>query len=1114
VNAVHGYIAGLRCVLEPGRVRRAPGRILTVDGPGYVLRMEPGALDSEMFCRHLATACESRRAGDLPAALSALDAGLTLWLDTPLLGIPGPWADLERIRLRELRLTALEDRAEMMLEVGRHTEVAAQLAVLISEHPLRERLRGALMLALYRCGRRADALAAYADARGLLVTDLGVEPGPELQRMHARILAADDSLDPVPGSVAACVTVRWPAPAQLPGDVYAFTGRTDELAELDRVLAVADSADTSAVVIIAVSGTAGVGKTTLAVHWAHRLLHRFPDGQLFADLRGHDPDRSAVLPAEALAGFLRALGMAGQDIPADVGERAAAYRSMLAGRRMLIILDNASSAEQVYGLLPGSSSCVAVVTSRNRLSGIIARHGARPVELDVLPIADAIALLRALIGGRVDAEPHAAMTLAAQCARLPLALRVAAEAAAANPTAPLQALAGELADERRRLKFLDAGGDPRTMVRSVFSWSYRHLPAVAARSFRMLGLHPGPDLDLYAAMALTDTGLEQAHSTLAILTTAHLIQGTRDGRYVMHDLLRAYAASLLDDPDEPRSAMTRMLDYYLATAASAMEVLAPAERNRRPVAPIAVSSPPVPDPARARAWLDAERAVLVAVTRHAARRGWPQHAIRLAATLSRYLVTGGHNTEAVAIYEHALDAARRCGDRGAQATAMVNLAEVRWRLGHRAQQAGGSGEALAIFREIGDRIGEARAHGNLALLAWRQGRYAEASCHYEQALAIFREIGDRAGEARALDNLGAICWRQGRYEQAAAQHGRALAIFGEIGDRAGQARALTNLGCVCHRKELLEQAARHLEHSLGLSRQTGDRACEAEALSDLGAVHLRYGRLQLAADNYRRAIALFREIGQQAGEAEALNGSGEVLLAMGAAEQARAQHALALHLALRVCDCYQHAGAHRGLARAHAADGNYRAARHHRQHALDLYTQLDVPEARDGWLSAEAPAEGSVPRGFRPGNAALRGDAGDSGEVCFGEPQVAVGAGDEGAGEGRAGRYPELGDGPGRRDDLCDEAGCDRTAADGVRGEPQVAVGPCRQVLDLGRICVEHGDGEHGDLARGSDASQLTLGPPDRASVVGEPDVAVRPGGGQVDIVLRGIGVGELGDRS
>jgi DNA-binding SARP family transcriptional activator/tetratricopeptide (TPR) repeat protein len=942
IKMVQGYVGRLRRQLDPGRSPDDRDGILVSAGTRYQLHAEAGQLDVIAFHRLAGRAQVARRRGEVAAACELYAQALSMWQGMPLEDLDLLSGHPAVTGLVRRHSEVVTDFAETAIGAGLPDRVLPHLQALADSDPLDERAHAWLMLALAGTGQQAAALTVYDRSRRRLDERLGIGPSAELVRAHERVLRQE-----VPvarsGQTLAVAGVR-PVVYQLPGDVHAFTGRTDELAALDRVLAAGQPRDTPVPVIIVVSGTAGVGKTALAVHWARRLMDRFPDGQLFADLRGYDPDRQPVPAAEVVAGFLRALGLADPEIPADIGERTAAFRSMLTGRQMLIVLDNASSADQIHGLLPGSPSCVVVVTSRDRLAGIVARHGALPFEIDVLPTADAVALLRVLVGDRVDAEPDAANTLAAQCARLPLALRVAAELAVASPAVPLRALAHELDDEQRRLEYLDAGGDPRTMVRSVFSWSFRHLPAAAARSFRLLGLHPGPDLDLYASMALTDTTPDQARATLDILTTAHLIRRSGDDRYGIHDLLRAYAVSLPTDPGEPWSAMTRLLDYYLATAASAMEALAPAERNRRPAAPEAGSSPSVSDPERARAWLDAERAALVAAIRHATQHGWPHHATRLAATLSRYLVTGGHNAEATTIYENALEAARRAGDRAAQATAMVNLAEVRWRLGQPGQEES-SGQALAVFREIGDGVGEARAHGNLALLCWRRGKYAEASRHYELALALFCEIGDRAGEARALDNLGAICCRQGRYEQAASQHRQALAIFREIGDPIGQARALANLGCVRTRQHLREQAVGCLEDSLRLSRQNGDRAGEAEALSHLGAVHLSDGHTRQAEENYRQAIALFREIGHQASEADALNGSGDVLLAMDQPARARARHVLALDLAIQVGETYQQAGAHRGLAHAHAADGNYQAARRHWRDALDLYTQLDVPEA-------------------------------------------------------------------------------------------------------------------------------------------------------------------------
>lgn len=618
--------------------------------------------------------------------------------------------------------------------------------------------------------------------------------------------------------------LRSSVPQQLPQAVAGFVGRARELDALTGLL-FRSEADCGAVVISAIAGTAGVGKTALAVQWAHRAAERFPDGQLYVNLRGYDPEEP-VPAADALARFLRALGVAGQDIPPDADERAALYRSLLAGRRVLVVLDNAGSAEQVRPLLPGSLACGVLVTSRDSLAGLVAREGAARLDLDLLPLTDAVALLRVLIGQRVDAAPAAAEVLAAQCAWLPLALRVAAELATARPDMPLADLVGELADQQRRLDLLEADGDPRAGVRAVFSWSYRNLDAAAARTFRLLGLHPGPDLDLYAAAALTGIDPRQAEQLLQLLARAHLIQPAESlgpDRYDMHDLLRAYARELAaqDVEGERWAALTRLFDHYLHTAAEAMNALFPGERHSRPQVPASASQAlPMADPAAARAWLDAERANFAAMAGHAASHDWPEHAIQLAAILFRYLETAGHYPEIVTINTHACRAARNAGNR----------------------------------------VAEAEALNNLTLVDLQQGRYEQAGGQLEQALALYRAVGDQTGEARTLGNLGLV-----RYPQA------------------------------------------------------GDHHLEAAALS--------------------------RKMGDQSGEAEALNGLGEVFLATGRAARALAQHRAASGLAARIGDKYEQARAHSGLARGYHAVGDNGRARHHWEHALDLYTGLGVPEA-------------------------------------------------------------------------------------------------------------------------------------------------------------------------
>ena len=785
-------------------------------------------------------------------------------------------------------------------------------------------------------------------------------------------------------------------PAQLPGDVDLFTGRAAELADLDRLLtATAEQTATAgggspSVVISAVSGTAGVGKTALALRWAHRVRAGFPDGQLYVDLRGYDPNQP-LSAADALAGFLRALGVAGADIPLEVEERAASYRSLLDGRRMLIVLDNASSVEQVRPLLPGTPSALVVVTSRDSLAGLVARHGARRLDLDLLPPEDAVALLRALIGERAEAEPDAAVTLAGQCVRLPLALRVAAELAVARSATSLTELVAELADEQRRLELLDAGGDPRTAVRAVFSWSYLHLPAEAARAFRLLGLHPGPDLDPYATAALTHTSVQQAQHLLDLLARAHLVQPASTGRYGMHDLLSAYAIHLAiteDSEQEQRTALTRLFDHYLATAAAAMDTLVPAEQHRRPrVPPTGTPTPPVADSAAAQAWLDAERATLGAVTARTASRGWPRHTTALATTLFRYLEVGGHYPDALTIHTHALHAARHIGDRAAEAHALTNLGTVYVRQSRYQQAADRIQEAVALSREIGDRVGEAHSLINFGFVYSRQGRYQQRAEHHQQALALFREIGDQAGEAAALinlgavffwqgnypqaakhhrqaltlareiddrsgeanglDNLGNVYWRQGHYEQAAEHHKRALALFRANGDRVGEAYSLVNLGHTYQRQDRYQQAAQHQQQALALFREIAHPSGVAHSLINLGNSYQRQDRYQQAAEHHQQALVLLREIGEREGEAMALNGLGETHCATGQLRKAHIQHTTALTLATQTGERYEQARAHDGLAHIHYASGELDQTRHHWRQALALYTHLGVPEADD-----------------------------------------------------------------------------------------------------------------------------------------------------------------------
>ncbi len=938
-SALYAHINRIRRVLAAAAAGEEPVRLARRSG-GYVLEVDPEEVDLHRF-RQLALAARDRQRPDDEQARLLREA-LDLWRGEPLADLPGEWPARMRDSWEEERLDAAVAWAQAELRMGRPDEVIGPVRELVAGQPLKERPIGVLMQALAAAGRGAEALECYAMARSRLVEALGAEPGRELQRVHLAILKGEG---PVPGSASRLAPL--PVPAQLPSDVHGFTGRHDELDELDRLLIEAGDKAT-AVVISAVAGTAGVGKTALAVRWAHRVRDAFPDGQLYVDLRGYGPDRP--IPAEkALARFLTNLGVAGRDIPFDVDDRAARYRTEINGRRILVVLDNAASVEQIRPLLPGTPSCSVLVTSRDSLPGLVALHGGRRLDLGLLPLPDAVTLLHKLIGERVEAEPEAAATLATQCARLPLALRVTAELATARPTTPLADLVRELADQAQRLQRLDAGGDPRAAVSVVFSWSYKRLPADAARAFRLAGLHPGSDLDVYAAAALTNTTVDGAKRSLEVLARAHLMHLTGPGRYGMHDLLRAYACDLAKSQDseaDRRTALTRLFDYYLAAAATAMDALSPAERRQRPgISPADSPTPSVADPSAALAWLDAERPNLVAVCTHTAAHGWPGHTIRLATTLFRYLDTRAHFPDALSIHTDARNAASQTGDRAAEAYALTNLGVVHLRQGRYEQAAEHYREALPLFREAGDRSGEARTLTHLGLVNWRQGRYELAAERHRQALTRYRETANRVGEANALSNLGLVWWRQGRYEEAAGGHRQALVLYRETGRRIGEANALTNLGVVNLRQGRYEQAADDLRQALTLFRETGNRIAEGYALANLGVVNLRQGRYEQAADDLRQALTVFRETGNRDGEAEALNRIGETLHATGQTEQAHAQHAAALTLAAETGDRYQQACAHTGLAHTRHAAGEHGLARQHWQHALTLYTDLGVPDA-------------------------------------------------------------------------------------------------------------------------------------------------------------------------
>jgi DNA-binding SARP family transcriptional activator len=873
-STLRNYVKELRKTLAVS----GDSRLITVPG-GYQIRVTAAELDLSRFDALQAEARACAGAGAWDEASAQLREALSLWRGEPLADVPSEPLVLREVpRLAELRLQAIERRIEADLQLGRHADVITELRYLSAMHPFRERLHGQLMLALYRDGRQAEALAAYADARHVLVEELGAEPGTGLRELHRHILTTSPALE-LPKAARSTVGRREPpVPRELPAGVAHFTGRTSELAALSRLLDAPDDRMPGTVVISAIGGTAGVGKTALAVHWAHQATGWFPDGQLYVNLRGYDLGQP-MSAADALARFLRALGVPDQDIPADQDERAARYRSLLAGRQMLVVLDNASDVEQVRPLLPGAPACTTLITSRDALAGLVARDGATRLDLDLLPPDDSVALVRALVGGRAEADPQAAAALASHCARLPLALRIAAELAAARPAVPLAELARELAGLQQRLDLLDDVGDARTAIRAVFSWSYQNLGQPAARLFRLTGLHPGPDFTVRAAASLAGIAPGKVRPLLNELARAHLLTEQVPGRFGCHDLLRAYAielAAMTGSGAARHAALGRLLDYYLHTATAADRLLYPLRRRIPLVAPRSGMTPDdLAHHGQALAWLDAERHGLLAAISLAADHGFDVHAWQLAFSLETFFYRRSHWQDWAATQRIALAAADRLGDRDAQALTHCGVANALIQVGHPAEALGYLRSALRLREEAGDVHGQARVHLYIGRAVEHQGRYREALVHSRQALRLAQTVGAPAKAllAEAYNHVG---WE--------------LAMLGSY-----------------------PQALRYCQQAVALNRRLGNKHQQPAALDSLAYVHWHLGHKAEAADCYRRAVELFDEMGHRYQMSETLVFVGDAHRADGnlaAAHQAWTQ-------ALAILDDMHHPDAERLRARLH-----------------------------------------------------------------------------------------------------------------------------------------------------------------------------------------------------
>jgi DNA-binding SARP family transcriptional activator/tetratricopeptide (TPR) repeat protein/transcriptional regulator with XRE-family HTH domain len=862
VNLVQTYVARLRRLL--GAARQTPTGLPTVAlaSAGYRLNLQPAQSDVLLF-RALVQDARAAAPASPERATELLDQALRLWRGDPVVDVDRLVGHPLAVTLTEERINAALTHADLADATGRLPECVPGLRALASQHPLHEPLHARLMLALAASGLQAAGLGVFDEIAHRLADELGMSPGRELGAYRQRVLRQQWNIRPdSPGTARAVLGGRGAVPAQLPAAIPGFTGRATHLQALDAVTAVAD--DPPSAVVVAVCGTAGVGKTALAVHWAHRVRHRFPDGQLYVNLRGFDPAATVMTPGEAIRRFLDALGVPLQRVPATVDAQAALYRTLLAGKKMLVLLDNACDPDQVRPLLPGDPRCLVLVTSRSQLTGLVVAEGANLLPVDLLSVGEARDLLARRIGAaRTTAEPDAVEEMITRCARLPLALALAAARATIHPRLPLAALTDELRDTHDRLDALSID-DQTTDMRAVLSWSYQALAPAQARLFRLLGLQPGPDISTFAAASLAGIPAPDVRPLLAALTAANLIDEHTPGRYTFHDLLRAYATerAYSDEPGaERQAAIERVLDHYLYTAHAANRMLHP---NRDPITLTrpcpAVTPETFNDDEEARGWFTVEHPVLLAAVQQAAQQRYDRRTWQLAWTLATFLDRWGHWHDWTATQEAALDAARRMGDRPGEAYSHRLLGLAHTRLSRQDDAIAHLLPALEIFREVGDQTAWARVHVDLAHTFARRSHYRQALDQARYALDLFTATGHQVGQATALNAMGWYHAQLADYPQALACCRQALALFQESGERHGEANTWDSLGFVHNRLGQHEQAITCYQQALALFRQIGDRYYEAAALNGLGDAHWTVNNLDAARYAWQHALDILDSV--------------------------------------------------------------------------------------------------------------------------------------------------------------------------------------------------------------------------------------------------------------
>jgi DNA-binding SARP family transcriptional activator/tetratricopeptide (TPR) repeat protein len=944
------YVHRLRLALGDDQVVR--------HGPaGYLVDVAAENVDAlrfEVLVQQGQSALVDR--ADRSAAEAMFAAALDLWGGEPYADVPGVEVLAEHAAyLTERRLLAEEAMAGIRLDTGRYVEILAAVPGLAQAFPFRERLRAYQMVALCRMGRPAEALEVYRQTAARFVAELGAEPGHLLRQVHLAVLRDDPAIGRLSSveldgghGPAARAALGSPPPAgsaghppppprQLPADVRGFTGRDDVLAELDGMLSPSDPGP----LVVVVTGVAGVGKTALAVRWAHRVAARFPDGQLYVDLRGFDPRSAPTSASSALGQLLQGLGVEAQQIPYGVAERAAAFRSRTAGRRLLVVLDNAASPEQVRPLLPGASTTAVLVTSRERLTGLVVRDGARPVAVGGLTAEASATLIATVVGRhRAEAESAAVAEVAARCGHLPLALRIAAGHLAASPDGSI-ATAARLLRGGDRLAALAVAGDEQSSVAAAFRLSYRALPKRAQAVFALIGRQPGTMIDGYAAAAVSGLNVDEVTGVLDRLVEAHMVEPVGRGKYRMHDLMREYAVTVADDPGSTDAAVGRLLDYLLYVAAAGHATISATDRRYgQAVGVVPTETPDVGTQPAALAWLDEHRDTLVAAVGLAVTTGRREHAWQLAMCLWRYFHLAGHTDEWIATCSTALSAFGDEPDAG-KAAVLNSLGNAQVKAGRYLEALDIHRACLAIRLQLDGPIQLAGSYGNLAIVYERLGRYPEALRCLEQVNDLVR--GHPVLEGRNLNNMANIEMRLGRAAQARDKLLRHVHVAEQTGALLDTATGYNNLGRANHLLGRLDEAMYCFDRALTAAHQLRDRYSEGLILTDRANLLRDLGQYDEALTAHARALQLIQAAGQPGNLCLALNDLADTCSAVGHHERARASYDEALELAQRVGEPLHEARALAGLAALDEHSDPARA-RHRRARARALFASLGGPE--------------------------------------------------------------------------------------------------------------------------------------------------------------------------